>query len=141
MKTTPSILVVEDQPGFAKLIELMLGAAGYCALIASDGLDALAVLRSQPVDLILSDVDMPRMDGYELCERVRKNPQWMDIPFIFLSAHATDSHIRHGKELGADGYLIKSIEPKDLLATLRANLRRAAEGALMASACTALSIP
>ncbi len=141
MKTTPSILVVEDQPGLAKFIELTLDVAGYSALIASDGLDALAVLQSQPVDLILSDVDMPRMNGYELCERVRKNPQWTDIPFIFLSAHATDSRIRHGKELGANDYLTKSAESKGLLAALRDNLRHVTAEATMGSARTALPAP
>ncbi len=141
METTTFILVADDQPNFAKSTGMVLGLAGYRTLIANDGVEALALLQSHPVDLILSDVDMPRMDGHQLCERVRKNPQWTDIPFIFLSGHATNDDIHHGKELGADDYLTKPVAPQDLLATLRANLRRAAAGETMASARTCIPIP
>jgi DNA-binding response OmpR family regulator len=125
MMTVASILVVDDQPDVLVSIGLALEAAGYRVLTASDGIEALDVLESQPVDLILADIAMPRMNGYQLHERVRENPQWVAIPFIFLTARALDSDIRYGKELGADDYLTKPIQSEDLLAAVQGKLRRA----------------
>ena len=78
------ILVVDDQPDLLENIGLALESAGYQVLTAGDGVEALAVLQSQPVDLILADIAMPRMNGYQLYERVRENVQWVAIPFLFL---------------------------------------------------------
>jgi DNA-binding response OmpR family regulator len=77
------------------------------------------------VDLILADIAMPRMNGYQLYERVRENPEWVTIPFVLLTARAMDSDIRYGKELGVDDYLTKPIQPEDLLASVQGKLRRA----------------
>jgi DNA-binding response OmpR family regulator len=120
-----SILVVDDQPDLVENIKLTLEAADYAVLTAADGIEALEVLPSQQIDLILADIAMPRMNGYQLYERVRGNPQWVTIPFIFLTARALDSDIRYGKELGADDYLTKPIQPEDLLAAVQGRLRRA----------------
>jgi DNA-binding response OmpR family regulator len=125
VETTATILVVDDQPGLLANIQLTMEVAGYRAFTARDGVDALTVLESQPVDLILADIAMPRMNGYQLFERVQKNPEWMTIPFIFLTARAMDSDIRYGKQLGVDDYLTKPVEPEDLLATVQGKLRRA----------------
>src|SRR6185503_9608724 len=114
-----------DQPDLVKNMALTLEVEGYRVLGAGDGLEALNVLQAQPVDLIVADIAMPRMNGYQLYERVRENTQWVTIPFIFLTARSLDSDIRYGKELGADDYLIKPIEPEDLLAVVRGKLRRA----------------
>lgn len=122
---TDSILVVDDQPGLLANIRLALEAAGYQVLTASDGLEALELMRSQPVSLILADIAMPRLNGYQLFERVQENPAWVTIPFIFLTARAMDSDIRYGKQLGVDDYLTKPIEPEDLLAVVEGKLRRA----------------
>ncbi|MFQ6100537.1 MAG: response regulator transcription factor [Anaerolineae bacterium] len=125
MKAVTSILVVDDEPRLRDGIRMTLEEAGYRVLLANDGIEALAVLRSQPVDLILADVAMPRMNGYQLYQRMRENPQWVAIPFIFLTARAMDSDIRYGKELGADDYLTKPFESEDLFAAVRGKLRRA----------------
>lgn len=125
METVASILVVDDEPRLLEGIRLTLEDVGYRVLVAKDGIEALAVLQSQPVDLILADVAMPRMNGYQMYQRVRENPEWMAIPFIFLTARAMDSDIRYGKELGADDYLTKPFEPEDLFAAVRGKLRRA----------------
>jgi DNA-binding response OmpR family regulator len=125
MKTKASILVVDDEPDLPENIGLALEAEGYRTLTACDGVEALDVLQSQPVDLVLADVAMPGMNGYQLYERVRENPQWVTIPFIFLSARKLNSDIRYGKELGADDYLTKPIRAGDLLAVVRGKLRRA----------------
>ena len=122
-KTGATILVVDDQPDLLENISLTLESAGHQVLTAGDGVEALAVLQSQPVDLILADIAMPRMNGYQLYERVRENVQWVAIPFLFLTARAMDSDIRYGKELGSDDYLIKPIQPEDLLAAVQGRLR------------------
>jgi DNA-binding response OmpR family regulator len=124
MEAAVSILVVDDEPNLRSSIRHTLEMVGYLVLTASDGEQALALLQSHPVDLILADIAMPGMNGYQLYERVRENPQWMAVPFIFLTARAMDSDIRYGKELGADDYLVKPIGPQDLLATIRGKLRR-----------------
>jgi DNA-binding response OmpR family regulator len=120
-----TVLLVDDQPDLLDNLKLTLEAAGYRVGTASDGFEAQDVLRSQPVDLILADIAMPRMNGYQLYERVRHDPRWAAIPFIFLTARALDSDVRYGKELGADDYLTKPIQPEDLLAAVRGKLRRA----------------
>ena len=125
MKTNISILVVDDEPNFLDNIRLALEAEGYRVLSAGNGVEALAVLHSQLVNLILADIAMPDMNGYQLYERVRERPQWLTIPFVFLTARKLDSDIRYGKELGVDGYLTKPIRAADLLAVVRGKLRRA----------------
>jgi len=125
MDPQASILVVDDYPEILENLELILVAEGYQVLTASDGVEALAVLQSQPVDLIVADIAMPRMNGYQLYQRVRENPQWVAVPFLFLTARALDSDIRYGKELGVDDYLTKPIQPEDLIAAVNGKLRRA----------------
>jgi len=120
-----SILVVDDQAELLDNIRFALETAGYIVLTACDGLEALEILNVQPVDLILADIAMPRMNGYQLYERVRQNPHWLAIPFIFLTARTLDSDIRYGKELGVDDYLSKPIQPEDLLAAVHGKLKRA----------------
>lgn len=119
------ILVVDDQRELLEMLGLALETADYTVLKASDGVTALAILQSQRVDLILADIAMPRMNGYQLYQSIRENPQWVAIPFLFLTARALDSDIRYGKELGVDDYLIKPIQPEDLLSAVQGKLRRA----------------
>jgi DNA-binding response OmpR family regulator len=125
MNTPASILVVDDEPDLLDNIVLALETENYGLLTANDGREALEILQSQPVDLILADVAMPDMNGYQLYGRVRKNPAWAIIPFIFLTARTMDSDIRYGKELGVDDYLTKPIRSADLLAAVRGKLNRA----------------
>ena len=120
-----SILVVDDQPVLLENIRLALESTGNRVWTAEDGIEALAILRKERMDLILADIAMPRMNGYQLYERVRGNPRWVTIPFIFLTARALDSDIRYGKEMGVDDYLTKPIQPEDLLAAVHGKLRRA----------------
>ncbi len=124
MSIRATILVVDDQADLVDNIRLLLESSGYQVLAARDGIEALAVLESQPVDLILADIAMPRMNGYQLFERVRQKPEWLIVPFLFLTARALDSDIRYGKELGVDDYLVKPIQPEDLLAAVQGKLRR-----------------
>jgi DNA-binding response OmpR family regulator len=125
MDLTACILVVDDQPALLDNVRQALEESGYQVLTAGDGLEALNALQAQPVDLIVADIAMPRMNGYQLYERVRKNPRLLHVPFIFLTARTLDSDIRYGKQLGVDDYLIKPFQLEDLLATVEGKLRRA----------------
>lgn len=121
------ILVVEDQPAMQRNIRIGLEMAGYDVVTAVDGQEALAVLGEKPVALILADIAMPRMNGYQLYERLRQNRDWALTPFVFISARALDSDVRYGKALGADDYLVKPFRLEDLLAIVAGRLRRAQE--------------
>ncbi len=118
------ILVVDDAPSLLDNLSEALQESGYQVLTAADGLSALQVMSAHRVDLVLADIAMPHMNGYQLYERVRQNQQWVHVPFIFLTARTLDSDIRYGKELGADDYLVKPIQIEDLLAVVRGKLRR-----------------
>lgn len=125
MSLETTILIVDDHRELLSSLQLTCELAGYRSVTTRDGAEALAILQSQPVDLIISDIAMPGMNGYQLYERIRANPDWLMIPFIFLTARALDSDVRFGKELGVDDYLTKPIQPEDLLAAVRGRLQRA----------------
>lgn len=125
MKKINSILVVDDEPELLENIQMPLEMAGYQVLAANNGVEALDLLKKRSVDLILADIAMPHMNGYQLLERMRENRQWAAIPFIFLTARKMDSDVRYGKSLGVDDYLTKPITAIDLLAVVTGKLRRA----------------
>jgi DNA-binding response OmpR family regulator len=124
MEAIASILVVDDEPDLLNHIGLALEAAGYRVLKANDGLEALDRLQLGPVDLIVADIAMPGLNGYQLYERVRERREWTMIPFLFLTARTLDSDIQFGKALGVDDYLTKPIRAAELLATVRGKLHR-----------------
>lgn len=125
MENQAFVLVVDDHEEIQFYTQQILKDAGYHVLVAGDGIEALNVLSSQSVNLILADIAMPRMNGYQLHEEIVKNPHWVAIPFVFLTARAMDSDIRYGKELGVDDYVTKPFDPDDLIAVVRGRLRRA----------------
>jgi two-component system response regulator MtrA len=127
MNSEISILIVDDEALLAQQLGTILEFEGFTVLTATDGREALTLLETTPVNLILSDVSMPGMNGYQLLTTVHQNPEWVRIPFIFLTARGMDSDIRFGKELGVDDYLIKPIEADDLLAAVRGKLLRSAQ--------------
>ncbi len=105
----------------------ILDLAGYGVLTARNGVEALTVLSQQVPSLIVSDIQMPRMDGYQLFGELRANPDWVRVPFIFLSAKGQKADVRRGKLLGADDYITKPFEEADLLIAVQAKLNRRAE--------------
>ncbi len=129
------ILTIDDDPAFRRYLRELLGGFGYQVLEAEDGLEALALLPQRKVDLILADVAMPRLNGYQLFAQLSEHPTWASIPFIFLSARGMDSDVRYAKEMGVDDYLVKDTGVDDLLAAVRGKLalarryRRASAGA------------
>ncbi len=121
---TVTILIVDDQPELLSGLQLTLEAAGYGVVVAEDGHIALEKLRGEPIDLILADIAMPEMNGYQLYEHVRADARLVRIPFIFLTARALASDVRYAKTLGVDDYLTKPVKPEDLLAAVEGRLRR-----------------
>ncbi|NTU81022.1 MAG: response regulator transcription factor [Chloroflexales bacterium] len=124
MTDTATILVVDDQADHLSAIEMLLVGFGYRVILCASGTMALQRLEEESIDLILADVAMPQMNGYQLLEAVRRQPRWATVPFIFVTARALDSDVRYGKALGADDYLTKPIQPEDLLAVVEGKLRR-----------------
>ncbi|KAA3663705.1 MAG: DNA-binding response regulator [Chloroflexi bacterium] len=124
MKTL--ILAVDDDPELLYALEMMLKVSGFAVVTAVNGEQALQQLEQYPdIQVIVADVAMPNMNGYQLFTHVSQNPQWAHIPFIFLTARSLNSDIRFGKELGADDYLIKPVDSADLIASIRGKLKRA----------------
>jgi signal transduction histidine kinase len=119
------ILIVEDDIAMSGGIRDILEMNGYRVELAENGLEGLRILQDFMPDLIISDIMMPEMDGFEFLEKVRLNPRWAAVPFVFLTAKGQRPDIRAGKQLGADDYLVKSVDMDDLLVVVRAKLDRA----------------
>src|SRR3954471_3506859 len=126
-----SILIVEDDPDIAALVARYLDKAGYATHRAASGRDALRLVEQNTPDLIVLDLMLPHVDGLEVCRLLRSNDATAAIPVIMLTARAEESDRIVGLELGADDYLPKPFSPNELVARVRALLRRAhrAQGA------------
>jgi PleD family two-component response regulator len=122
-----SILVVDDDPFIARLLEIELRAAGYEVRTASDGEKALEIVRQGCPDLILADVMMPNMDGYELTRRLRLDGRTASVSVILLTARGLSADKLEGFSVGADDYIVKPFDTPELLARIRGVLRRARE--------------
>jgi two-component system phosphate regulon response regulator PhoB len=121
MKKT--ILVVDDDRDALDVLKYSLGGAGYNVLTARDGQGALELAQQKP-DLVVLDVLMPGMDGWEVCRRLKRDPQTARIPTLFLTARGSDTDELLGFELGADDYVVKPIRIRKLLSRINAVLRR-----------------
>jgi iron(II)-dependent oxidoreductase len=121
------ILIVDDNPELIEGVKLTLEMEGYQVLSAKNGQEALAVLERVTPDLILADIMMPEMDGYELYERVHQEPRWLQTPFIFLTAKTDKEDIRRGKAMGVDDYITKPFEPEDIISAIRGRTKRLSE--------------
>ncbi|MCI0398573.1 MAG: response regulator [Chloroflexi bacterium] len=108
------ILIAEDEPDIRELITLTLQFSGYEVVSAKDGVEAVEVAQADKFDLILMDVRMPRMTGYEACRQLRAIETTKHIPIIFLSAKGQESEVQAGLDAGADQYILKPFAP-DLL--------------------------
>ena len=117
-----TVLIVDDDRDIARLAEIYLKNEGYSVLQAQDGVEALAVIDRVPVDLIVLDIMMPRMDGMEFCRQVRSGSQ---VPILMLSAKVQDMDKITGLMTGADDYMTKPFNPLELNARVKGLLRRA----------------
>ncbi|HEX7976631.1 MAG TPA: HD domain-containing phosphohydrolase [Anaerolineales bacterium] len=121
------ILVVEDNDVLRQGLRQLLENDGFQVTCASQGLEALQEMQSQTPDFILSDISMPEMDGYSFFETVRARPEWVPIPFVFLTAHAGREDVFEGRKLGAEDYLVKPVNRQELISTVRSRLARSQE--------------
>lgn len=119
------ILVVEDHKSMSRAIQGILESEGYTVSTATDGVEALEMMGKLRPDLVLADIMMPRMDGYTLYEEIRTHPEWIPIPFIFLTAKSEREDRLRGKKLGAEDYVTKPFDAEELLVTVRSRLGRA----------------
>ncbi len=120
----PRILVAEDEKDIRELIAFTLRFAGFDVLLASNGAEAVEVAEAERPDLVILDVRMPKMSGYEACRRLKENPQTASLPVVFLSAKGQDSEIQQGLESGAEEYILKPFAPDELIQQVRDILSR-----------------
>ncbi|MEM6621104.1 MAG: response regulator transcription factor [Pseudomonadota bacterium] len=120
-----SILVVDDDPHIREVVCFALDKAGMTTRAAPDGAAALGLTEAEPPDLIVLDINMPEMDGLELCRQLRRSS---DVPILFLSSRDEEIDRVLGLELGADDYVTKPFSPRELVARINAILKRARSG-------------
>ncbi len=110
------ILIADDEPNIVVSLEFLMKQRGYDIRVVSDGAEALKAVDEFHPDLILLDVMMPRVSGYDVCQKVRENPEWKDIKIVMLSAKGRDVEVTKGLAIGADAYVTKPFSTRDLIA-------------------------
>ena len=126
---TRSILVVDDEPNIVMSLEFLIKQAGYEVRVARDGEAALQAIEEQPPDLVLLDIMMPKRDGFDVCETIRANPAWKDIPIIMLTAKGRDVEREKGLALGADAYITKPFSTREAMERIKQFLSEDETGA------------
>ncbi len=118
------ILIVEDDKHISKLVKYNAEKAGYDCTVVEDGEEALDVLTKQGADLIILDIMLPTMNGFEVCRAIKQNTKLKDIPILMLTAKGEEVDRIVGLELGADDYVVKPFSPRELMLRVKAILRR-----------------
>lgn len=119
-----TILCVDDEPDSLKVISMAIEEMGYAVLAAPGGYEALDVLDKQAPDLIIADLRMPNMNGFELFLKVKKDSRYTNTPFFFLTAVDDFLAVKYGKELGVDAYITKPVDLSDLQRMIDESLAR-----------------
>ena len=122
MSQQPKVLVIDDEPGVRELISESLRISEITAVQAADGLEALSLLRREKFDLLILDINMPKLDGLALLEKLRN--EGMSVPVLMLSARADKTDINQGLRIGADDYLTKPFSIEELVLRVKAIMRR-----------------
>ncbi|MBT5571115.1 MAG: phosphate regulon transcriptional regulator PhoB [Alphaproteobacteria bacterium] len=120
----PHVLIVEDEPALVELLSYNLEKAGFQINVARDGDEALLAVQERKPDIVLLDWMLPYVSGIEICRRIRRNPDTRDLPIILLTARGEEDDRIRGLEAGADDYVVKPFSPSELVARVRAVLRR-----------------
>ncbi|MEH6447403.1 MAG: two-component system response regulator CreB [Oleispira sp.] len=121
MKPNARVLLVEDEASIADNIKYALNAASFEVLWAASGMEALALFKEQAIDLVILDIGLPDIDGFEVCRQIREISQ---VPLLFLTARSDEIDRVVGLEMGADDYICKPFSPRELVARVKTNLRR-----------------
>jgi len=122
MADKKKILIIDDEPDIIEFCQMALEANGYEVLSALSGESGLEIIASTPPDLILLDIMMPGMDGFEVCKRLKGSDDTKDIPVFMVSAKALELDLQRGHEVGCDDYVVKPFEMKALLEKICSNL-------------------
>ena len=125
--TAPLVLVVDDSLTVRRVTQRLLVREGYRVTLAKDGLDALERLAEEVPQVVLSDIEMPRMDGFDLVRNLRADARWRALPVIMITSRIAQKHKDHATELGVDHYLGKPYSEEDLLAPIARYTAAAAE--------------
>jgi phosphate regulon transcriptional regulator PhoB len=118
------VLIVEDEPDIRDLLVFHLEREGFQVTKCTSGVEAVRAARAAPPDLVLLDIMLPEMDGLEVCRRLRRDPVTQGLPIVMLTARGDELDRVLGLELGADDYVVKPFSPRELMARIRAVLRR-----------------
>lgn len=117
-----TVLIADDEPNIVISLEFLLEQAGYRVLVAHDGQEALEAIERQPPDLVLLDVMLPRLSGFDVCQKIRENPEWQHMRIVMLTAKGREVEISKGLALGANAYITKPFSTQELLAQIGAQL-------------------
>lgn len=117
-----TVLIADDEPNIVISLEFLLEQAGYRVLVAHDGQEALEAIERQPPDLVLLDVMLPRLSGFDVCQKIRENPQWQHMRIVMLTAKGREVEVSKGLALGANAYITKPFSTQELLAEIGAQL-------------------
>ncbi len=115
----PTILVADDEPSILLSLQVLLQKAGFVVRVARDGEEAIFALEESTPSLILLDTMMPKRDGFDVCQTIRANPAYKDLPIIMLTAKGRDVEREKGMALGATDYITKPFSTRDLVSTVR----------------------
>lgn len=118
-----SILIVDDEPNILLSLEFLMKQAGYEVHTSTDGEDALQQIHSTPPDLVLLDINMPKRNGYEVCETVRADPKLNRVKIVMLTAKGRDVEREKGLALGADDYIVKPFSTQEVVDKVNEMLR------------------
>jgi len=118
------ILVVDDEQDLLDFVKLRLEAHNYTVVTASDGVEALEIFKKEKPDLVLLDILMPKLDGFQVCQALKNDPLTADIPVIMLTAKDRVEDIKKAKHIGANGYLIKPFDAATLLFDIKEQLEK-----------------
>ncbi len=113
------ILTVDDSASVRQMVTFTLKNEGYDIIEAIDGVDALTKIEEKPADMVITDLNMPNMDGIELIKKLRANPQFKFIPIIFLTTESQSEKKQAGKEAGATGWIVKPFKPEQLVNVIK----------------------
>lgn len=113
------ILIVDDEPNIVLSLEFLMEQAGFEVAVAEDGEAALAQLAAFRPGLVLLDIMLPKLNGYEVCQRIRANPDWSGIKVVMLSAKGRELEVSKGLALGADAYVTKPFSTRELIALVQ----------------------
>jgi len=114
-----TILAVDDSPSMRKMVSFTLKSAGYAVIEASDGVEGLEKARGNAIDLVLTDQNMPRMDGLTLIKSLRALPEYTSVPILMLTTESSDAMKAQGKAAGATGWMVKPFDPAKLIQVIK----------------------